>query len=1247
MFLCILLGMPYRGEAGNAREHLGLLVPLRGSPKPLPVRGLSVRVHVSSTLARVEIDQVFFNPYRTLEAAYMLAIPPSGRITRLTMNVGKKMMEGEIAAKVHARTAYETIVRKRLDPALTECMGGTLFRTRVFPVFARQEKRVLLEYTLPLAPGQKSLRIDGPHAGADLKLPWLEIKVFAQDPVQGLGLAAQFKGRREKPLALKNGTFVGYGIQSPESIRVSWKATDVEAQVVPGPQLPDGRHPFLLTVPNDLKALKDGKARDFLILLDTSADGGNNRLNISLKALRSLLKGLKSEDRFGLYAFDLKPVPFRNADWICPDASKTTQAVNWLKKRGSGGATHFGRALEAALGKVKSQTSKRPLEVVVLSDGKNTMDGSPHFEKVLSALRAFPNLRVHCLGIGKTHNSQFLCRIASMGRGKFISFQGEDNAHLREAFTCADPHVEVDSFKADLIPLASNLASDGGMLFAGVSDTQIPPKVWIRVKIRDKLCLYGVPVQARSESSALLCGFALMNHFEEKRTKKQGELLLDLSRNYGVMCCMTSYIVLETDRDYRKWGIERIQAARRDPPLSLPKTHPYIRNIRRNKPVESAGKLLDDLQKTAKDRSQFRDPSVTPAILQALDWLARHQNSDGSWSCTGFSKHCQDAGCKGDGSTAEYDIGLTGLALLAFLNAWGNQYHGPPTPILLGLAFLRSKQDTEGCIGRRGGNGHWIYGHAICTLALARARQIFPKENLEAPLEKAADFLVDCQNPYLGWRYGKFGEDPQDNDTSVTGWAADALFEARRAGAAVGDQVFQGALNWLDKVTDYTYYKTGYTTKGDSGARLSGTRNIPIKHFQSPGFLFFRGPRGKRARMISSYQPSEAMTAIAVNLRIRSGMSLKTPSILGGVNLFRHSPPCWDLKSGLIDMYYWYWGTVALARFGGTTFLKWWSPLKEALLPNQQRFGCLSGSWDPIGAWGSAGGRVYSTAICCLALEAPWLIRPGKQTSQEIQRFPPFEKPGASGLSWISTKNWEQGIELLFLTHSYLPVKGAFIKNSIKAFSKRPRELTDFLSVLKKTELDEPWKFGIRAEFFFHAYCTKWAIEDLKKAENPPDLSAEFSLIAASLCRWDDLKAMLETPFGSKLSGDFHFIMQLLKWIRFPGMHAKAWPLGWWESVVRHFPQRQFFHDAFCLILFEQKRWKALAHEIRRFEPLSWTDEDRALHWRALSKGDGESEARRFASEEFEFSHSLGHPKTPSDLEQVVKKYRLIAVKWG
>jgi len=56
-------------------------------------------------------------------------------------------------------------------------------------------------------------------------------------------------------------------------------------------------------------------------------------------------------------------------------------------------------------------------------------------------------------------------------------------------------------------------------------------------------------------------------------------------------------------------------------------------------------------------------------------------------------------------------------------------------------------------------------------------------------------------------------------------------------------------------------------------------------------------------------------------------------------------------------------------QLGGDYWKVWNESMKDALVPNQQRDGDERGSWDPIGAWGRSGGRVYSTAINVLSLE--------------------------------------------------------------------------------------------------------------------------------------------------------------------------------------------------------------------------------------------------------------------------------------
>ncbi|MHC5039490.1 MAG: hypothetical protein ACYTHM_19480 [Planctomycetota bacterium] len=332
------------------------------------------------------------------------------------------------------------------------------------------------------------------------------------------------------------------------------------------------------------------------------------------------------------------------------------------------------------------------------------------------------------------------------------------------------------------------------------------------------------------------------------------------------------------------------------------------------------------------------------AVTSALIWLKQHQNADGMWSCRKFTMNCKRGSCTGAGSSDDYDMGVTGLAMLAFLGAGNTHKHGRfKTTVKNGLKAMKERQTPDGCFGPKTGDGHWIYNHAIASMAMAEAYGMGRKSPLlQNAAQRGIDFLVGCQNPYLGWRYGS---QTGESDSSVTGWAVLALKSAMISELHVPKESMQGALHWFDKVTDEAYHKTGYTSKGDTGARLK--------------------------EAIGKFQSTEAMTAVAVISRIfiQGKKAGPRPEILGGGNLLKQNPPKWDVRGGTIDMYYWYYGTLAMFQLGGSYWKAWEEPLKNAILPTQMRTGCENGSWDPVGAWGTAGGRVYSTAINCLSLE--------------------------------------------------------------------------------------------------------------------------------------------------------------------------------------------------------------------------------------------------------------------------------------
>jgi hypothetical protein len=93
-----------------------------------------------------------------------------------------------------------------------------------------------------------------------------------------------------------------------------------------------------------------------------------------------------------------------------------------------------------------------------------------------------------------------------------------------------------------------------------------------------------------------------------------------------------------------------------------------------------------------------------------------------------------------------------------------------------------------------------------------------------------------------------------------------------------------------------------------------------------------------------------------------------------GVQLILRKAPEWDLDSGEIDFYFWYWGTRAVHLASGKEWDSWSNALDRALLnaQNQETGRVVRGSWDPVGAWCAVGGRVYSTALACLMLQEEW-----------------------------------------------------------------------------------------------------------------------------------------------------------------------------------------------------------------------------------------------------------------------------------
>jgi hypothetical protein len=345
-------------------------------------------------------------------------------------------------------------------------------------------------------------------------------------------------------------------------------------------------------------------------------------------------------------------------------------------------------------------------------------------------------------------------------------------------------------------------------------------------------------------------------------------------------------------------------------------------------------------------------------ILAALRWLARHQDPDGHWSTAGFDGRCPSAAaCDGLGQ-AQFDVGVTGLSLLAFLGA-GRTHRGGAgeeftDTVRRGLHFLvREAQGPDGNFGQPGFGQH-TYDHAIATLAVLEAWALTGDPQLRAPATRGLQYLARVRQPGGAWRYAAFHPEMalRPNDTSVTGWALLALTLGRDYGLPVDEAAIEDGLAFLDGMTDPQTGVTGYVQRGGRPAREAGAE---------AGW-----PAAE----------SESMTAVALLCRIFADPNLERPGALEAVEraaeVVAALPPVWDdAQPGRRDYYFWYYGTTALFQVGGPRWQQWQAGLTHAIAEQQRPDGDAHGSWDPQhDPWGGQGGRVYATALQALTLEA-------------------------------------------------------------------------------------------------------------------------------------------------------------------------------------------------------------------------------------------------------------------------------------
>jgi len=307
------------------------------------------------------------------------------------------------------------------------------------------------------------------------------------------------------------------------------------------------------------------------------------------------------------------------------------------------------------------------------------------------------------------------------------------------------------------------------------------------------------------------------------------------------------------------------------------------------------------------------------AVIKALEWLKRNQAADGSW---------------GPNKPA-----MTGLGLLTFLahgETPASEEYGET--VEKAIRFLVEEQDEEGRFNKVD-NQHGPYAQAIATYGISEAYGVTRIPALKSVMERAAQVLIDGQQPGGGWdyKYSKGGR----RDTSLGGWHVQALKAAYIAGAdnpgikEALDKAVEDMKGAHDPESGRFYYTDKGSHKTDS---ITGVAVLSLQ-------------------LLGHGSASEA----------RAGLQA-----LKGATCDWDDPPSWAIYS-------WYYVTQAKFHRGGSTWRGWNNKFARVFVRTQNE----DGSWTAPGeAAGLTHGKethigpVYSTTLAALTLQVYYRFLP-------------------------------------------------------------------------------------------------------------------------------------------------------------------------------------------------------------------------------------------------------------------------------
>ncbi len=655
-----------------ASEHAGgtvTVVDPQGQEMKLSLRKFHIDVHIEEGFARTTIDQTYFNhTWQQLEGTFRFPLPADASLSRLAMYVNGKLMEGGMVERDYGRNVFEQIRHTQRDPALLEWVDGSTFQMRVFPLEARQEKRILLSYTqrLPNDYGKSVYRFPAGHSLEGVREWSAHLHVKGAAGMKWYSPSHLLNGRdehgdlvidgREEHAALDRDLVVELA-DEPEG--ASPRLSTANRGLAPAGSVStanwsiseqDGFQYVMLRQRPELKVNAERSQRQWIFLVENSADRNDILAETQRQIAKVLLENSEHSDTFSIIRAGTQAESFRRKPVEC-SLENVAAAQQFLSGVAPIGALDLEQALQAVQKHVRGQ---RDVWIVHLGTGIPVL-GERDNTTLLRLLP--PSARYVGVAVGKRWSKSFM-ETAANHSGGHVTQINPDEAVAWRAFdllsTLNAPRLteiivrSSDAASGSEFLLLTNSLAHGQELAAVArfpKGQALPKSVTITGKLNGKEYSRGIgfqPVESSSKDDRLEAypthlprtwGRLEIDRLVALGATEHKPQIIELSKAMYVMSPFTSLLVLETEAMYEQFKVDR---GRKDhwAMYPAPAEIPVVaeQGPSQLSPLDAAKDRLKLSQVRAKSAQSNYERSVTEkrptADLQRLERLNRAEQAE-------------------------------------------------------------------------------------------------------------------------------------------------------------------------------------------------------------------------------------------------------------------------------------------------------------------------------------------------------------------------------------------------------------------------------------------------------------------------------------------------------------------------------------------------------------------------------------------------------------------------------------------